>query len=90
MSSQAADNTEDVIIPRSRDNLGRPVYKTQLTRTEDQREKVLLARQAAPIPVIFIPGIMGSNLRNKEDQSKVWSPPNASFWPTDIFPALAA
>ncbi|MDP4573499.1 esterase/lipase family protein [Pseudomonas sp. BNK-6] len=90
MSSQVADNTEDVIIPRSRDNLGRPVYKTQLTRTEDQREKVLLARQAAPIPVIFIPGIMGSNLRNKEDQSKVWSPPNASFWPTDIFPALAA
>ncbi|NBF06979.1 hypothetical protein GV819_32455 [Pseudomonas sp. Fl5BN2] len=90
MNNEPLDTTQDVIVPRSRDHLGRPVYKTRLTRTEDQREKVLLARQAAPIPVIFIPGTMGTNLRNKEDKNKVWSPPNISFRPTDIFATLVA
>lgn len=28
------------------------------------------------VPVIFIPGIMGSNLRSKKDQSPTWRPPN--------------
>ncbi len=62
MSSEPLEPNQDVIIPRSRDSLGRPVYKAQLTRTDNQSEKVALVRQTAPLPVIFIPGIMGTNL----------------------------
>lgn len=76
MSSEPLEPNQDVIIPRSRDRLGRPVYKAQLTRTDNQSEKVALVRQTAPLPVIFIPGIMGTNLRNKADKSKIWRPPN--------------
>lgn len=88
MSSEA--NTQEVIVPRARDNLGRPVYTSQLTRTEDQRDKVLLVKQQVTIPVIFIPGIMGTNLRNKKTLNSVWSPPNASFSFGDIAGALGA
>jgi len=28
------------------------------------------------IPVLFLPGIMGTNLRNKTDKSQAWRPPN--------------
>ncbi|MFO1612200.1 hypothetical protein QOT38_30720, partial [Pseudomonas aeruginosa] len=82
MSSEPLEPNQDVIIPRSRDSLGRPVYKAQLTRTDNQSEKVALIRQTAPLPVIFIPGIMGTNLRNKADKSEVWRPPNG-LWPMD-------
>jgi pimeloyl-ACP methyl ester carboxylesterase len=30
------------------------------------------------IPVIFVPGIMGSNLRNKESGTPAWKPPNGT------------
>lgn len=48
MSSEPLEPNQDVIIPRSRDSLGRPVYKAQLTRTDNQSEKVALVRQTAP------------------------------------------
>ncbi len=86
MSSEPLEPNQDVIIPRSRDSLGRPVYKAQLTRTDNQSEKVALVRQTAPLPVIFIPGIMGTNLRNKADKSEVWRPPNG-LWPLGDFAA---
>ena len=86
MSSEPLEPNHDVIIPRSRDRLGRPVYKAQLTRTDNQSEKVALVRQTAPLPVIFIPGIMGTNLRNKADKSEVWRPPNG-LWPLGDFAA---
>lgn len=86
MSSEPLEANQDVIIPRSRDSLGRPVYKAQLTRTDNQSEKVALIRQTAPLPVIFIPGIMGTNLRNKADKSEVWRPPNG-LWPLGDFAA---
>ncbi len=90
MSSEPLEPNQDVIIPRSRDSLGRPVYKAQLTRTDNQSEKVALVRQTAPLPVIFIPGIMGTNLRNKADKSKVWRPPNG-LWPMDdLFASIGA
>ncbi|MBT9309349.1 esterase/lipase family protein [Pseudomonas aeruginosa] len=90
MSSEPLEPNQDVIIPRSRDSLGRPVYKAQLTRTDNQSEKVALIRQTAPLPVIFIPGIMGTNLRNKADKSEVWRPPNG-LWPMDdLFASIGA
>ncbi|WP_454742934.1 hypothetical protein [Cupriavidus necator] len=49
-----------------------------LTPTEDQREKIVLAKPYV-IPILFLPGIMGTNLRKKVDKAIVWRPPNADL-----------
>ncbi len=46
-----------------------------LTPTEDQREKIVLAKPYV-IPVLFLPGIMGTNLRRIDNKHVVWRPPN--------------
>ncbi|HCQ47592.1 MAG TPA: hypothetical protein DIW53_12790 [Achromobacter sp.] len=81
---------DEVLIPCTRDDLGRRVYSTRLTPTEDKRDKVLLCSVPAPIPVVFLPGIMGTNLRNKESRESVWCPPNTGFSLGDIFGLIAA
>lgn len=81
---------DEVLIPCTRDELGRRVYSTRLTPTEDKRAKVLLCSVPAPIPVVFLPGIMGTNLRNKESKESVWHPPNTGFSIGDIFGLIAA
>ncbi|WP_417224575.1 esterase/lipase family protein [Achromobacter spanius] len=81
---------DEVLIPCTRDELGRRVYSTRLTPTEDKRAKVLLCSVPAPIPVVFLPGIMGTNLRNKESKESVWRPPNTGFSIGDIFGLIAA
>jgi len=86
----AQENPEEVIIPAIRDEQGRRVHRTRLTPREDTRVKVLLAKKPAPIPVVFLPGIMGTNLRNKESKDAVWRPPNTSLRPGDIVDAIGA
>lgn len=49
-----------------------------LTSTEDQREKIVLAKPYV-IPILFLPGIMGTNLRKKGTKASVWRPPNADL-----------
>ncbi|WP_354686737.1 hypothetical protein [Cupriavidus necator] len=49
-----------------------------LTPTEDQREKIVLAKPYV-IPILFLPGIMGTNLRKREGKAIVWRPPNADL-----------
>jgi hypothetical protein len=49
-----------------------------LTPTEDTREKIVLAKPYI-IPVVFLPGIMGTNLRKKNGKDVVWRPPNADL-----------
>ncbi|MCA7971887.1 GPI inositol-deacylase [Burkholderia sp. AU39826] len=46
-----------------------------LTSTDDQREKIVLAKPYV-IPIVFLPGIMGTNLRKKKGKAGVWQPPN--------------
>lgn len=49
-----------------------------LTPKDDSREKVVLSKPYI-IPVVFLPGIMGTNLRKKNGKNSVWSPPNADL-----------
>lgn len=57
------------------DQQGEPYAQPTLTSDDDQREKIVLAKPSI-IPVLFIPGIMGTNLRKKGSDSKAWRPPN--------------
>lgn len=50
------------------------VAKVVLTASDDQRDKNILCKLYT-IPVLFIPGIMGSNLMQK-DGKVAWRPPN--------------
>ena len=56
---------------------GIPTAKVTLTDPADQRTKNVLAPPPGVIPVIFIPGIMGTNLKSAGANGKtVWQPPN--------------
>ena len=52
---------------------GRPSWDPIMTSTDNTSEKVLPAPPEKVIPVIFIPGIMGSNLQNGKGEM-VWRP----------------
>ncbi|WP_454764769.1 hypothetical protein [Cupriavidus campinensis] len=49
-----------------------------LTPTEDKREKIVLAKPYV-IPVLFLPGIMGTNLRKTDGKDVAWRPPNTDL-----------
>ena len=68
------DNAPVLIHSRTQRN-GDQVAQTHLTEASDQREKVVLAKRCV-IPVLFIPGIMGTNLRNSQNKKRAWRPPN--------------
>ncbi|AWV03409.1 hypothetical protein DM992_29585 [Burkholderia sp. JP2-270] len=57
------------------DENGNQYSVATLTSTEDQREKIVLAKPYV-IPVLFLPGIMGTNLRKKKGKASAWQPPN--------------
>lgn len=60
------------------DKSGDQYFQTTLTPAEDQREKVILAKPYV-IPVVFLPGIMGTNLRKTADKAIAWRPPNTDM-----------
>jgi pimeloyl-ACP methyl ester carboxylesterase len=60
------------------DDDGEQFVPVTLTSTEDQREKIVLAKPCV-IPVLFLPGIMGTNLRKKEGKDIAWRPPNTDL-----------
>jgi pimeloyl-ACP methyl ester carboxylesterase len=66
---------EQTITPTRIDKDGRVMASTRLTLDTDQRAVNILQAPTVVIPVIFVPGIMGTNLKNDRGQS-VWRPPN--------------
>ncbi|WP_222565764.1 esterase/lipase family protein [Novilysobacter antarcticus] len=79
--------TEDEIRIGSHetDGKGSPLTHTTLSPTTDTRQRAILAQPTAVIPIIFLPGIMGTNLKSNTG-SKVWRPPNTD----GVFPILGA
>lgn len=87
-TQNASDN--EVVVPRTRDINGNPVYETHLTLSDDTRTKVLRVKPGLVIPIIFIPGIMGTNLKNKKTGNPVWRPPNKGLNLADILGIVTA
>jgi hypothetical protein len=54
---------------------GDQVATVPITPSDDKRDKIILCKPSI-IPVLFIPGIMGTNLQNKDSSAVVWRPPN--------------
>lgn len=70
------EKDEVVLSSGSLDEDGRPVARARLTHVKDKREKVVEADTGAVIPVVFLPGIMGTNLKSSTTGDVVWRPPN--------------
>lgn len=67
-----------VIPPTLIDDDGQPYTVSTMSPVEENIEKIVLLKPCI-IPVLFLPGIMGTNLRNKTDGSKAWRPPNTDL-----------
>lgn len=54
-------------------NDGSVVATTRLTPVEDKVRGSMVVPPTTVVPVIFVPGIMGSNLRDKKTKESVWN-----------------
>ncbi|MEJ0004137.1 MAG: alpha/beta hydrolase [Pararobbsia sp.] len=72
-----ANENDDVVRIFSHFDLdGIPYARAVLTPNSDRRRKEIHCDPRPPIPVIFIPGVMGSLLAKTGNGRKVWYPPN--------------
>jgi hypothetical protein len=65
------------LIPSRLNKKGVSESRATLTPSSDTRDKVILCNTRPCVPVIFLPGVMGTNLKSLAGKS-VWAPPNAS------------
>lgn len=84
------DGSDDVVrLSGSFDHDGVPSARAVLTSDSDQRSKEVHVDPRSPIPVIFLPGVMGSLLTNKETGAVVWHPPNMDGVISGVFGAIS-
>lgn len=81
----------EVIYGASRhDKDGQPIVEAPLTELSNTADKVCLGKGPWVIPIVFIPGVMGTNLRVKGSHEAVWRPPNNDLRGTfEVIGALA-
>jgi hypothetical protein len=66
-----------VVIPSRLDENGNALAYAVLTSKDDTREKIINCDVRPVVPIIFLPGVMGTNLQTKDDDGiPVWTPPN--------------
>ncbi len=70
------DSSTAVSLPTRVDADGTPSASAVLTPDSDNRRKEVLGDPRTPIPVIFLPGVMGSLLAHAKTNDKIWWPPN--------------
>jgi pimeloyl-ACP methyl ester carboxylesterase len=81
------------IVPMHYDDDGMPIWKSMLSPTSNTQRALVLAPPNKVIPILFVPGIMGSNLKTinslKADKQEIaWRPDFAAAG--DIFRDPAA
>jgi hypothetical protein len=74
--NNAGDSDDAVHTYATFDDDGRPFARVTLTPDSDKRTKYIYFDTRPPIPVIFIPGVMGSLLVDKNTGRSIWAPPN--------------
>ncbi|MFT4257751.1 MAG: hypothetical protein QM599_12470 [Pseudoxanthomonas sp.] len=55
---------------------GERIWRTNLTAASDTQAKNLYVKSPAVIPIVFLPGIMGTNLKTRGQTNVAWRPPN--------------
>ncbi len=72
------------IVPSSYDDDGFPVWRTPLTPAKNTTRAMILAPPDHVIPVIFVPGVMGSNLKVVRAISNIKRNPDDIAWRPDL------
>lgn len=74
--------TESNCVLLGYDKFGHPLYKAIATPKDKEQWLKLYKMPDRVIPVVFLPGVMGSNLMNPDDGKPVWTVNgNASMLP---------
>ncbi|WP_145193614.1 triacylglycerol lipase [Pseudomonas sp. URMO17WK12:I11] len=63
-------------LPQEYDEDSMLTATTTLSSSTDPREKCVAYKRHKIVPIIFIPGIMGTNLMNMKTKKRVWVAPN--------------
>src|SRR4030066_2211472 len=63
-------------IPLEFDKKGNPIYRSVLSPVSFKPRALCIAPPIHTIPIIFVPGIMGTNLRSIFDKKPAAAPPN--------------
>jgi hypothetical protein len=71
------------VVPPKYDNEGFPVWSTPLTNSDITKRALILAMPDQVIPVIFVPGIMGSNLKLIKEVKENKMPAGDPAWRPD-------
>lgn len=66
-------------IPLDFDAKGNPIFRSALSPESFKPRAHCIAPPIHTIPIIFVPGIMGSNLKVKGKDEKAWRPPNGTI-----------
>ncbi|WP_243465124.1 hypothetical protein [Photorhabdus temperata] len=66
------EKENEIYLHPEYDECGRPYYNLPNARKEENLIAVCLKYASKVIPVIFLPGVMGSNLKSKHDDEPVW------------------
>lgn len=73
--SLSEDGNAIILLPKH-DKSGGVVATTTMCLSSSQKEKALMCKSGPVVPVIFIPGIMGTNLVSVQRGKPVWVAPN--------------
>ena len=86
MSFDSDNEKEETLIYMTYDENGYPVWHSQMTSEENTERATCIVPPDHVLPVIFIPGIMGSNLRTKGgkygdtgDEGRTWRPDDSNY-----------
>lgn len=71
-------NPKFVIAPTFVDDNGQTYSVSTMNAAAEDVEQLILSKPCV-IPVLFLPGIMGTNLRDKENKKAVWRPPSTDL-----------
>lgn len=80
MSTATIDPQATRRVPLTFDDKGNPVFQSCTSPESFKQRALCVVPPHTVIPVIFVPGIMGTNLRLKSNPHiKSWSPPNGGL-----------
>lgn len=68
-----SDATENNKVLLDYDNSGHPLYKVVATPKDKEQWLKLYKMPDRVIPVVFLPGVMGSNLMTSDDKQPLWT-----------------
>ncbi|AZN35281.1 PGAP1-like alpha/beta domain-containing protein [Iodobacter ciconiae] len=79
MTNQAVDSKAVRRLPLQFDDKGEPMFSSVKSPEDFKLSALVIRPPHTVIPIIFVPGIMGTNIRMAEEKKDAWAPPNSAL-----------